>query len=134
MILHLAALTNIQKIAEKSLRTNIVELDSGLFLSAGANQFKSFWTRDFCFSTRGLLAIGEWAVVKNHLDYLITHRREDNLVPLYVDSMNPVHRVIKKSMHRVVGLKDSTPVKNEIKPFYLVNGSYEAIDSNLMVL
>jgi glycogen debranching enzyme len=57
---------NIKEIAKKSLETNIVKLDKGLFLSAGAHQFKSFWTRDFCFSSRGLLAINRGDVVKSH--------------------------------------------------------------------
>lgn len=68
---------DIAAIAKKSLETNIVRLDNGLFLSAGAHQFKSFWTRDFCFSSRGLLAINRGDVVKNHLTYLINNRRYD---------------------------------------------------------
>lgn len=135
MSIHLfAEASHVQQIAQQSLQTNITPLKSGLFLSAGANQFKSFWTRDFCFSARGLLAINRADVVKSHLTYLITHRRADNLVPLYVDSMNPVNRVIKSSIYRAIRLQVNTPVSEDIKPYYLVNGKYEAIDSNLMVL
>lgn len=135
MSIHLlASASHVQEIAERSLQTNIAQLQSGLFLSAGANQFKSFWTRDFCLSSRGLLAINRADVVKSHLTYLINNRRADNLVPLYVDSMNPVNRVIKSSIYRAIRLQNNTPVTEDIKPYYLVNGKYEAIDSNLMVL
>ncbi len=129
-----ALASHVQQIAQKSLQTNIADLDAGLFLSAGANQFKSFWTRDFCFASRGLLAINRADVVKSHLTYLINNRRADNLVPLYVDSMNPVNRVVQSSLFRAIRLQINSPVTNEIKPYYLVNGKYEAIDSNLMVL
>lgn len=123
------------EIARKSLETNIVKLDQGLFLSAGAHQFKSFWTRDFCFSSRGLLAINRADVLKSHLTYLINHRRSDDLVPLYVDSISPVNRVITDVLLKSVRLdKLSLPITNDIKPFYLVNNQHEAIDSNLMVL
>lgn len=126
---------NIKDIAKKSLETNIVKLDKGLFLSAGAHQFKSFWTRDFCFSSRGLLAIDRGDVVKSHLTYLINNRRNDDLVPLYVDSMTPVNRVVTDVLFKTIRLNDtSLPITNKIKPFYLVNNKFEAIDSNLMVL
>lgn len=122
-------------IAKKSLETNIVKLDKGLFLSAGAHQFKSFWTRDFCFSSRGLLAINRGDVVKNHLTYLINNRRNDDLVPLYVDSIQPVNRVVTDVLFKTIRLNNaSLPITNDIKPYYLVNNQYEAIDSNLMVL
>lgn len=126
---------NMQEIAKKSLETNIVKLDKGLFLSAGAHQFKSFWTRDFCFSSRGLLAINRGDVVKNHLTYLINNRRSDDLVPLYVDSISPVNRVVTDVIFKAVRLNNvSLTIDNNIKPYYLVNNKFEAIDSNLMVL
>ena len=97
-------MTNIQKhsdiktIAQTSLETNISYLKAGSFVSAGAHQFRSFWTRDFCLSCKGLLAIGKGDVLKSHLSYLIAHRRSDDLVPLYVDSMTPVTRVVMSSI------------------------------------
>jgi len=125
---------NMQTIALKSLRNNIVQLKNGLFLSAGSHQFKSFWTRDFCFASRGLLAMGRKDVVKSHLTYLINNRRADNLVPLYVDSMEPVQRVVADVVFRALRLDFSLPITSDIKPYYLVNNQHEAIDSNLMVL
>jgi len=130
---------NIEKsfkaIAQQSLERNIVKLKAGHFLSAGAHQFKSFWTRDFCLSSKGLVAIGRADVLREHLSYLIGHCRNDNLVPLYVDSMAPVNRVIMASVFKTFGLgRMSLKITDEISPFYLVNNIYEAIDSNLMVL
>lgn len=104
-------------------------------MSAGAHQFKSFWTRDFCLSSKGLLAIGRGDVVKEHLNYLLSHLRHDGLVPLYVDSMAPVNRVVMASVFKTFGLgKMSLKITKDIQPYYLVNNVYEAIDSNLMVL
>lgn len=127
--------SSVGDIAKKSLETNIVKLDKGLFLSAGSHQFKSFWTRDFCFSSRGLLAINRGDVVKSQLTYLINNRRNDDLVPLYVDSIAPVNRVITDTLFKTIRLDNvSLPITNDIKPYYLVNNQHEAIDSNLMVL
>jgi hypothetical protein len=125
---------NMQTVAIKSLNNNIVRLKNGLFLSAGSHQFKSFWTRDFCFASRGLLAMGRSDVVKSHLTYLLENRRADDLVPLYVDSMEPVKRVIADVIFRAIRLDFSLPITSDIKPYYLVNNEHEAIDSNLMVL
>lgn len=124
-----------RSIARQSLESNIVKLKAGHFLSAGAHQFKSFWTRDFCLSSKGLVAINRADVLKEHLSYLIFNCRADNLVPLYVDSMAPVNRVIMASAFKTFGLGNiSLKITDKINPFYLVNNVYEAIDSNLMVL
>jgi glycogen debranching enzyme len=120
-------------IAKASIENNIVKLEAGTFMSAGAHQYRSFWTRDFCLSVKGLLAIHREDVVKSHLEYLITHRRADNLVPLYVDSMNPVYRVIAATVFKMFG-GSALPIKESIAPYYLVNGEYEVIDSNILVL
>lgn len=124
----------LKDIAQSSIEKNIIKLNEGSFLSAGSHQFRSFWTRDFCLSVKGLLSIQREDVVKSHLEYLITHRRTDNLVPLYVDSMNPVHRVIAAVVFKALGLDYALPVKQDILPYYLVNGEFEAIDSNILVL
>lgn len=127
--------TDIKAIARTSLETNIAYLKTGSFVSAGAHQFRSFWTRDFCLTCKGLLAIGKGEVLKSHLSYLIKNRRQDDLVPLYVDSMTPVTRVVMSSVFKAFGLGNiSLKMTDDIKPFYLVNNVFEAIDSNLMVM
>ncbi len=128
------ARADVDRILKSSLESNVVKLQQGFFMSAGQHQFKSLWTRDFCMSVRGLLAIGRADVVKNQLDYLISHRRQDNLVPLYVDSMNPVYRVIAATFMNLFWQGQSLPIDNSIKPYYLVNGEYEVADSNILVL
>lgn len=126
---------SIFEIAKKSLEHNIVPLRTGPFLSAGSHQFKTFWTRDFCLSARGLLAIGRGDVVKNQVEYLLKHRRSDNLVPLYVDSMNPSLRVVTNSFFKALGLGGrSLKIKESINPYYLVNEQHEVADSNVLVL
>lgn len=126
---------HIFEIAKKSLEHNIIPLQAGTFLTAGAHQFKTFWTRDFCLSARGLAAIGRADVVRSHIEYLLKNRRQDDLVPLYVDSMNPVHRVIIACIFKALGLaRKSLKMKETIQPFYLVNGQFEVADSNVLVL
>ena len=54
------ALEAAARIAGKSLGANIRRLspDGPTVLSAGARQFRSVWTRDFCFASGGLIAAG----------------------------------------------------------------------------
>jgi hypothetical protein len=121
-------------IAKTSLEKNIYKINNYEMLAAGAHQFKSFWTRDFAFSTKGLLLINRSQVVKDHLDYLISHRRNDNLIPLYVDSISPIIRVLYETANLAFKNKKSLPITKNIKPHFLVNSKYQPIDSNLMVL
>jgi hypothetical protein len=121
-------------VAKGALEKNVVSLKAGKFLSAGSHQFKSFWTRDFCFSSKGLLAIGKADVVRSQLDYLINHRRADDLVPLYIDSMTPTNRVIAGVVLHAINIDAGLPVNENIQPYYLVNNKFEAIDSNVLVL
>lgn len=123
------------EIARHSLEHNIISLKAGTFLTAGAHQFKTFWTRDFCLSSKGLAAIGRADVIRSHLEYLLRHRRGDDLVPLYVDSMNPVRRVIAACIFKALGMgRKSLAMKETISPYYLINGKFEVGDSNVLVL
>jgi hypothetical protein len=125
----------VYEISKKSLEHNIIHLkNNGDFLSAGAHQFKSLWTRDFCFSVKGLLSIGREDVVKNQLEYLITHQREDHLIPLYVDSLSPILRVAASVFFRALHIKKEISITDKISPYYMVNGQHEVIDSNLVFL
>lgn len=126
-------LTSFQ-IAQRSLEANIISLPQGDFLAAGAHQFGSLWTRDFCFSVPGLLAIGKLPLVKNHLTYLIKNRRKDNLVPIYADSINPMIRVILGSANKDLGKKIHLKMSHKIKPYYSASGKFPTIDSNLLLL
>lgn len=134
MVIVTTSEANMFDIAKEAIGKNVVTLKSGPFLSAGAHQFRSFWTRDFCFASVGLLEVGRADVVKNQLSYLIKNRRKDSLVPLYVDSMSPVNRVVAGTFFRAARVNAALPMTDNIKPFYLVNNKFEAIDSNVMVL
>lgn len=125
---------NYEDIARHSLETNIVSLPQGEFLAAGAHQFGSLWTRDFCFSVPGLLTLKKYSLVKNHLSYLVNNRRHDGLVPIYADSINPMFRVITGSINQFLGSKIRYKIKKDIKPYYNATGKYPTIDANVLVL
>lgn len=122
------------RIAKHSIEKNIIKLSAGHFVSAGGHQFRSFWTRDFCLSAKGLVAIGRVEVLREHVEYLLKNRRADDLVPLYVDSMNPVYRVIVGVGLGAFGLPTALPIRDHVAPYFLVNGKYEVADSNVLVL
>lgn len=105
-------------------------LDSGPYLRAGAHQFASLWTRDFCFSIEGLLKLGHADIVKNHLEKLILARRKsDNLIPRSLDSIATPTRVFLESL-----IKYSPPIKDPLKAEFEGEHGTLAIDSNLLVL
>jgi glycogen debranching enzyme len=125
---------SVNEIAEHSLLSNIVKLPQGEFLRAGASQFGSLWTRDFCFSVPALLILNKREVVKNHLSYLIEHRRKDGLVPIYADSINPMKRVISETLNRTFGTHLNYEMTQELKPYYSVNGTFPTVDANILLL
>lgn len=121
----------LDQIAEKSLRHNIYPLKNGEFLAAGAHQFKSLWTRDFCFASRGLLKIGREDVVKRQLSLLLDHvRAEDGLVPRYMGSASHFLRRLTYVLHLPI------PLRDPLDPEYGPGGGGEgmAIDSNALVI
>lgn len=73
--------------ARKTLRANIVTLETGNYLRAGANHFGSLWTRDFVYSIPGLLTLGRDGeiTVRDHLSKMFLNLREDGLVPRLFD-------------------------------------------------
>ncbi|MDE2039385.1 MAG: hypothetical protein KGO96_04390 [Elusimicrobia bacterium] len=59
---------------------------------AGANQFGSVWTRDFCFASGGLLKAGLLDVVRDTLEEICAAQRADGAFPRLLDSLNPFSR------------------------------------------
>ena len=119
-------------IAKQSLEANIIELSDGGVLRAGSHQFASLWTRDFCFASRGLRAIGRDDVIANHLSRLLNVVREDGLVPRVLDSKASWLRVARYSF---VPFRPTSPdVKDELKAEYKGEHGTIAIDSNALVL
>ncbi|MBY0516325.1 MAG: hypothetical protein K2P81_05420 [Bacteriovoracaceae bacterium] len=121
-------------IAEASLRANILELSSGKFLTAGQNQFHTLWTRDFCHASRGLFAIGESEVVKNHLSKLIHSLRADGLVPRVLDNRLVQWRVSYQTARRMMPFLPKLSLGEPLKPQYTDEHGSHAIDSNLLFL
>jgi len=104
-------------------------------LSAGANQFASFWTRDFAHSVRGLTIIGEHQCVSDHLDLVISLRRSfDGLVPRVVDSVSPRIRVMRSCLSRFLhlDLKSAAP-GDALRAEYYDEHQTAAIDSNALI-
>lgn len=132
--------TSLLEFATQSLIANIEQLPSGAYLTAGRNQFKTLWTRDFALSVRGLLWIGKSDVVRSHLGRLIRERRlTDALVPRVMDSTYVAWRVVRQFVLRVVPLVfrkyiPDPAFRDPLKPEFFDEHGTEAIDSNLLVL
>ncbi len=125
---------SLQFFAKKALEKNSVHLLNGPVLVAGKNQFRSMWTRDFCFAARGLIAIGSFDVVKNHLHFLLQNIRQDGLVPRTVDSMLPRYRVTRNSIRYLFGFGSIPEITDPLIIEYKDEHGTEAIDSNLLVI
>lgn len=124
-----------QEIAQSSLRSNIVSLQSGQYLVAGQHQFRTLWTRDFCSSIRGLLSMGETEVVRNHLGVLMDQRRyPDGLISRVMDSIPIQLRVIIDSVFAFIRFPLGIPIEDPLKAQFKDEHGSEAIDSNALVL
>ena len=124
----------ILKIASESLQKNIISLPSGKFVTAGQNQFLTLWTRDFCHAIRGLIALGEVDVAKNHLTYLLNNLREDGLVPRVVDNRIVQFRVAYQSFRKLVPIFPKLAIKEPLRPQYVDEHGSHAFDSNVLVV
>lgn len=125
---------NILKIATDSLRANIMILPSGKFVTAGQNQFLTLWTRDFCHSVRGLIAIGESEVAKNHLSYLLKSLRDDGLVPRVLDNRMVQMRVAWQSFRKLIPVLPKLDFKEPLTAQYIDEHGSNAFDSNVLVV
>lgn len=121
-------------IAEASLRANIIKLESGSFLVAGQNQFKTLWTRDFCHACRGLFALEEFEVIKSHLGFLLDHLNPQGLVPRVIDNQLVQFRVAYQSLRKNLPFMPQLKIKEPLIPQYRDEHGSFAIDSNLLVL
>lgn len=124
------------KIGGDSLAANVHALDAGPFLSAGKNQFKSLWTRDFCWSIKGLLASGRSDVVKNQLGTVLAAiRSSDGQLPRTLDTMDPKKRVMMASLARVLPfLHAEQPLKGKLHAEYEDQNGQIAIDGNALAI
>jgi hypothetical protein len=123
-------------IAKSSLEANIVELQSGKYLRAGANQFGSLWTRDFCFASKGLELIGRSDVVDHHVWTLIKSAHpESGLIPRILESGSSALRVCTHCLLGWSSLPKLLPrLRDPLKPEYLGEHKTPAMDSNSLCL
>jgi len=121
---------------KKVLLKNIGTFRGKSFLYAGEGQFRSFWTRDFCFSIPGLLAMGKADVVRDHLLYLIQNRTRTHLIArlLYVNNFKL--QIIAKTGLRFFFRKEGRVRDPNSKVHVSVLGEHgtPSFDSNLLVI
>jgi glycogen debranching enzyme len=129
------ALEELLATAANALTQNIHRIDGKDFLAAGGHQFKSLWTRDFCWSARGLLAIGRGEVVVDQIERLLTDPGEGrpadlpNLLPRTLDSMNTDRRVLFSAPTRA-----SYPLVSPLHAFYLDQHRRPSFDGNMLAV
>lgn len=125
----------LRSIAKASLEANIVQAGEGSYLAAGSHQFGSLWTRDFCFASRGLLAIGRDDVVRHQLTHLLKERRSDGLIARVLESVPSWKRVVAYTALRFLPetLKQF-PMREPLKAEHLGEHGTISIDSNALVL
>ncbi len=128
--------SRLDAIARASLSANLHAFGDKHYLSAGAQQFKGLWTRDFAWSTRGLLAMGRADVVKNQLELLLSNLRPgDHLLPRSLDSTDTKLRVAMATAHQIIPfVPDSLPISDHLEPEFIDQYGQTAFDGNMMVV
>ncbi len=122
-------LARAKAVAERSLRANLHPLSNGrTVLSAGARQFRSVWTRDFCFASGGLLALGEASAVRDTLDEILQNRRADGLYPRLLDSYGTLTHFSRAFF------KGSIPLVHPLRPNFISDHLVLSIDSNALAV
>lgn len=126
---------DLRRLAREALLANVHMLAGRHGVSAGAHQFRSLWTRDFCHAARGLLRIGRADVVRDHLELLLEKRRADGLLPRTLDSIDAKLRVSWRSVARwIPGVSGDLPLKDHLVPEYQDQYGSVAIDGNALTV
>lgn len=127
--------------ASLTIESNIHKTLSGReFVATGGNQFRTFWTRDFCYSVPGLLKIGKVKLVKNQLSLIYKFRNASNLLPRGIDRIDPKIRVLftallPKAIRPTFSYsKDDKKFDQQIKGEYKGEHGTVAIDSNALFI
>lgn len=127
--------------SQEALARNVVEVGSAgapaRGLVAGANQFRSLWTRDFAHAAGGLLLAGLSEVLGEHLDLLLSRiHPESGLLPRTLDTMDAKLRVAWASLARLVpGASPALPIGGrDLVPEYRDQHGQFAIDGNALVV
>lgn len=119
--------------AQASLQANIVDIDRKSYLSAGRHQFRSLWTRDFCWSVKGLLRIGRRDVVRNQLERLLKNLGEcggtRDVIPRSLDNRDVSWRT---GIGAILQVRES--IDEPLRAEWLDQHRNVAIDGNALVI
>lgn len=128
--------TAYKKKALETLESNILKFGSQRFITAGRNQFRTLWVRDFCYSVPGLLSAGYTDVVKNQLQLISGYRHQNGFLPRGLDVMAPQLRVvlnlIKKDLSFYQYPDSFEKFQMRLKPEYFGEHKTVAFDSNVL--
>ena len=137
--IEMKSLWQLERIARLSLNQNVRQMTSGSYLTAGGRQFNSLWTRDFCFSAAGLFRLGNFQVVHDQLELIISRLEIGDgfaLVPKVLDSSPFSRRVrtISPTIKKYFGTFPKLPLDEPLQAEYEDERGSVAVDSNMLVL
>ncbi len=120
--------------AKKTVAANLIRTSDGNFFAAGANQFRTLWVRDFCFSVPGLLCLGYHAEVKSQLNLIYKMKSKEGYLPRGIDTVPPQIRVLFATGLRFLPNVPSLWNKSKLKPEYFGEHNTPAFDSIFLFL
>jgi len=120
-------------IAAENLRSGIQTrfLARGLgkeILHAGYRNFRECWARDFGFASYGLIALEQYKVVRDTLDALFWHQREDGQLPIKLYSMG----IVTRFLHSFLGREQ--PTEKILKPKYISGHGTPSLDGHALLI
>lgn len=130
------AVSELYKKAQKTIEANILKYPEASFVTAGGNQFKTLWVRDFCYSVPGLLALGYSDLVKKQLQLILEYRHQNGFLPRGLDVMAPQLRVVLNLLFKDLSFynypEKYSDFKSRITPEYFGEHKTVAFDSNIL--
>ena len=122
--------SKLREIAQASLRANIIPTTHGTLCVAGAHQFRTLWTRDFCYAVPGLLKLGHEDLVRRQLRVILSFVRTDGQMPRGLDVTSPKVRVLNALMNNP--LKNFIAYSQPLRAEYVGEHGTVAYDSNVL--
>ncbi|MCS6838760.1 MAG: hypothetical protein NZ480_07930, partial [Bdellovibrionaceae bacterium] len=127
----------IKELAVTSLIQNFETIGDVTLVTAGRNQFRSLWVRDFCFCVPALLKLGYRKIVKDQLELIINHIHPvQKYAPRTLDSFPTKLRILLNVFKTAMRLPKtwlSPPLTWRLKPEYLGEHCTPAFDSNILL-
>jgi len=97
-------------------------------LHAGYRNFRESWARDFSFASYGLLALNEFAVVKDTLEAFLDHQTAKGQFPVKLHSVS----VGTRFMHSLFGREQ--PMAYPMRPKYLSGHGTISLDGQCLLV